>query len=74
MNAFLQEHISGMRIVQIFNAEKKEMSKFDEINGRYRKANLDAIYAYAIFFPFVEIISAAALGLMVWYCFVFLIH
>jgi ATP-binding cassette, subfamily B, multidrug efflux pump len=67
MNAFLQEHISGMRIVQIFNAEQKELNKFNAINKRYTQANLDAIYAYAIFFPFVEIISAAALGLMVWY-------
>jgi ATP-binding cassette, subfamily B, multidrug efflux pump len=67
MNAFLQEHISGMRIVQIFNAEHKELNKFNAINKRYTQANLDAIYAYAIFFPFVEIISAAALGLMVWY-------
>ncbi len=67
MNAFLQEHISGMRIVQIFNAEAQEREKFKAINHKYTQANLRSILAYALFFPFVEIISAAALGLMVWY-------
>jgi ATP-binding cassette subfamily B protein len=67
MNTFLQEHISGMRIVQIFNAEGQEREKFRTINRAYTGANLKAIFAYAVFFPFVEIISAAALGLMVWY-------
>ena len=67
MNAFLQERITGMRIVQIFNAEAAEMKKFRAINREYTQANLDAILYYAIFFPVVEIISAAALGLMVWY-------
>jgi ATP-binding cassette, subfamily B, multidrug efflux pump len=67
MNAFLQEHISGMRIVQIFNAEAQEREKFKEINRSYTGANLKAIFAYAVFFPLVEIVSAAALGIMVWY-------
>jgi ATP-binding cassette, subfamily B, multidrug efflux pump len=67
MNAFLQEHISGMRIVQIFNAEKQEQARFKAINRAYAGANLKAIFAYAVFFPLVEIVSAAALGLMVWY-------
>ena len=67
MNAFLQERITGMRIVQIFNAEEKEMEKFKSINRKYTQANLDAILYYAIFFPVVEIISAAALGLLVWW-------
>ncbi|MDX1942877.1 MAG: ABC transporter ATP-binding protein [Saprospiraceae bacterium] len=67
MNAFLQERISGMRTVQIFNAEKQEAEKFRAINREYTKANLDSILYYAVFFPVVEIISAAALGLMVWY-------
>jgi ATP-binding cassette, subfamily B, multidrug efflux pump len=67
MNAFLQEHITGMRIVQIFNAEKQEAEKFKIINRAYTDANLKAITAYAVFFPIVEILSAAALGLMVWY-------
>lgn len=67
MNAFLQERITGMRIVQIFNAEKDEMRKFKKINRDYTQANLDSILYYAVFFPVVEIISAASLGLMVWW-------
>jgi ATP-binding cassette subfamily B multidrug efflux pump len=67
MNAFLQERISGMRIVQVFNAEEKELEKFKNINRKYTQANLDAILYYAVFFPVVEIISAAALGLLVWW-------
>ena len=67
MNAFLQEHITGMRIVQIFNVEPQEREKFRQINRSYTGANLKAIFAYAVFFPLVEIVSAAALGLMVWY-------
>lgn len=67
MNAFLQERITGMRVVQIFNAEKQEAEKFRAINREYTQANLDSILYYAIFFPVVEIISAAALGLMIWY-------
>lgn len=66
MNAFLQERISGMRIVQIFNAEKQEMEKFKNINRNYTQANLNAILYYAIFFPVVEFISALALALMIW--------
>jgi len=67
MNAFLQERISGMRIIQIFNAEEQELAKFNEINRAYTGANLKAIFAYAVFYPVVEIISAASLGLMVWW-------
>ncbi len=67
MNAFLQERISGMRIVQIFNSEREEMDKFKTINRDYTQANLDSILYYAVFFPVVEIISAASLGLMVWW-------
>lgn len=67
MNAFLQERISGMRIVQIFNSEQEEMDKFKKINRDYTQANLDSILYYAVFFPVVEIISAASLGLMVWW-------
>jgi ATP-binding cassette, subfamily B, multidrug efflux pump len=67
MNAFLQEHISGMKVVQIFHAEEQEMVKFREINGQYRKANIKAIWAYSVFFPVVEVLTAAAIGLMVWY-------
>lgn len=67
MNAFLQERISGMRIVQIFNVEKASMLRFKIINKEYTKANLDSVLYYAVFYPVVEIISAASLGLMVWW-------
>lgn len=67
MNAFLQERITGMRIVQIFNAEEKELQKFKTINDDYTKANLDSILYYAIFFPVIEILSAISLGLLVWW-------
>jgi len=67
MNAFLQERISGMRIVQIFNAEEKELDNFKKINDEYTQANLNSILYYAVFFPFVEILSAASLGLLVWW-------
>ena len=67
MNAFLQERITGMRILQIFNAEENEMEAFKKINRDYTQANLDSILYYAIFFPVVEILSAASLGLMVWW-------
>lgn len=67
MNAFLQERITGMRIVQVFNAEKREANKFKAINRDYTQANIDSIFYYAVFFPAVEIISAISLGLMVWW-------
>jgi len=67
MNAFLQEHISGMKVVQIFGAEEREFGKFRKINEQYRKANIKAIWYYSIFFPVVEILTAAAVGLVVWY-------
>jgi ATP-binding cassette subfamily B protein len=67
MNAFLQERLSGMKVVQIFNAEAQEMEKFKKINRSYTQANLDSILYYAVFFPVVEVISAASLGLMVWW-------
>ena len=67
MNAFLQERISGMAAVQAFNAEAQEAAKFKRINRAYTQANLNAIFYYAVFFPVVEILSAASLGLMVWW-------
>ncbi len=66
MNSFLQERITGMRIVQIFNAEKQEAQKFKDINRNYTSANLDSVLYYSIFFPVVELISAISLALMVW--------
>ncbi len=67
LNAFVQEHITGMLVVQAFSAENREFGKFRSINKDHRKANIDAIFAYSVFFPVVEIILAISLGLMVWW-------
>jgi ATP-binding cassette subfamily B protein len=67
INAFLQEHITGMPVVQLFNREEKEMRKFDEINEAHRKANIDTIFYYAVFYPAVEIIGSIGIGLIIWY-------
>ncbi|MBP7477758.1 MAG: ABC transporter ATP-binding protein [Chitinophagales bacterium] len=65
MNAFLQEHISGVKITQIFHAEEKEASKFDKINVEHRQANIEAIWHYSVFFPALELVLAVSLGFMV---------
>lgn len=67
LNAFAQEHITGMYIVQAFAAEKREGSKFNEINKEHRNANIKGIFAYSVFFPVVEIILAMSQGLLVWW-------
>jgi ATP-binding cassette subfamily B multidrug efflux pump len=67
LNAFVQEHIVGMSIVQLFNREKAELKKFEVINDRHRKANIRSIWYYSIFFPVIEILSAISIGLAVWY-------
>ncbi|RPE14040.1 ABC transporter ATP-binding protein [Chitinophaga lutea] len=67
LNAFVQEHITGMLVVQAFSSENREFGKFRNINKDHRKANIDAIFAYSVFFPVVEIILAISLGLMVWW-------
>ncbi|MFT4545551.1 MAG: ATP-binding cassette subfamily B multidrug efflux pump [Bacteroidia bacterium] len=67
LNAFLQEHITGMHIVQVFNREKKEMERFQEINAQHRDAHIRSIWYYAVFMPVVEILSATSLGLIVWW-------
>lgn len=67
LNAFVQEHITGMYVVQAFAAEKREAARFREINKEHRDANIKAIFAYAVFFPIVEIIVALSTGLLVWY-------
>ncbi len=67
MNAFLQEHISGMPIVHIFNREEEEARRFAEVNKKLRKANLNSVTYYSIYFPVMEIIIALSLGLLVWY-------
>jgi len=67
LNAFVQEHITGMAIVQAFSAEQREAAKFNKINREHRNANINAIFAYSIFFPLVEIILAVSTGLLVWW-------
>ncbi len=67
LNAFVQEHIIGMNIVQIFNAEKQEYKKFKTINQRHLKANLKAVLYYSIYFPVAEVLAAMAIGFLVWY-------
>src|SRR5579859_4419651 len=67
LNAFVQEHITGMAIVQAFAAEKREEVKFRKINREHRNANINAIFAYSVFFPVVEIILAVSTGLLVWW-------
>lgn len=67
LNSFVQEHITGMNIVQIFNSEKRELEKFKEINREHRKANINSVLYYAIYFPVAEVIQAAGIGLIVWY-------
>ena len=67
LNAFVQEHISGMQVIQAFNAEKKEQNQFEKINRHHRDANISAIFAYSVFFPVVEIILAFSMGLLVWF-------
>ena len=67
LNAFVQEHITGMSIVQAFAAEKREQEKFSEINKEHRDANIKAIFAYSVFFPVVELVSALSVGLLVWW-------
>ncbi|SEW16092.1 ATP-binding cassette, subfamily B [Chitinophaga sp. YR573] len=67
LNAFVQEHLTGVAIVQAFSAEKREFAKFKTINKEHRTANVEAIFAYSVFFPIVEIILAISLGLMVWW-------
>lgn len=67
LNAFLQERITGMLVVQLFNREKAEYKRFKEINSELNDANLDNVFYYSVFFPVVEVISSAALGLLIWY-------
>ncbi len=67
MNAFLQEHITGMQIIHINNREGEEMNRFKLINKDLRKANLNSVKYYSIFYPVVEIISALGIAVLVWY-------
>ncbi|MDV3308110.1 MAG: ABC transporter ATP-binding protein/permease [Cyclobacteriaceae bacterium] len=67
LNAFVQEHITGMNIVQIFGSEKTEYEKFKAINNDHRQANLRSVLYYSVYYPVAEIIAAAGIGLLVWY-------
>jgi len=67
LNTFVQEHITGMTIVQLFGAEKREYDKFTAINDTHRKANVRSVWYYSIYFPVAEVIGAAGTGLLVWY-------
>lgn len=67
LNAFVQEHITGMAIVQGFSAEDRELAKFNKINKDHRNANIKAIFAYSIFFPIVEVVLAVSTGILVWW-------
>jgi len=67
LNAFVQEHITGMQVVQAFAAEDRELNKFKKINKDHRNANIHAIFAYSIFFPIVEVVLAISMGLLVWW-------
>jgi len=67
LNAFVQEHITGMQVVQAFAAEDREMNKFKKINAEHRNANIKAIFAYSVFFPVVEVVLALSTGLLVWW-------
>jgi ATP-binding cassette subfamily B protein len=67
LNAFVQEHIVGMSVVQIFNREEREKAKFSAINREHRRAHIRSIWAYSIFFPVVEILSAVSLAFLVWW-------
>ena len=67
LNTFLQEHISGMKIIQLFHREKQEQSNFEAINLRHREAHIKSVWYYSIFFPVVELMSATSVGILVWY-------
>jgi ATP-binding cassette subfamily B protein len=67
LNAYAQEHLSGMSVVQAFAAERNEFNKFKAINKQHRNANINAIFAYSVFFPVIEIVLALSIGLVVWF-------
>lgn len=67
LNAFVQEHLSGMLVVQAFHREKAELEKFKEINKAHMDANIKSIWYFSIFLPIIEVLSAVSIGLVVWY-------
>ncbi|BBM71559.1 ABC transporter ATP-binding protein [Rhodothermus marinus] len=66
LNAFLQEHIGGMKIVQLFNREAEELRRFREINDAHRQAQIKTVFYFALFWPAVQLVSDTALGLVLW--------
>jgi len=67
LNSFVQEHINGMAIVQLFSKEEREREKFKDINAAHRDAYIETIFYFAIFWPLVEIIASLAMALVIWY-------
>jgi ATP-binding cassette subfamily B multidrug efflux pump len=67
LNTFVQEHLTGMSVIQIFNREQPEMKKFEDINRLHMKAHIKSVWYYSIFFPVVELLSATSIGLLVWW-------
>src|SRR3970282_1070363 len=67
LNSYMQEHITGMSVIQIFNKENDEFKKFSSINNDYRSTNIKSIFYYAVFYPGVELLSAITVGLIIWY-------
>jgi len=67
LNSYMQEHVTGMSVVQIFNKENHELEKFAAINSDYRQVNIKSIFYYAVFYPSVELLSSIAIGLIIWY-------
>ena len=67
LNAFMQEHVTGMSVVQIFGREAEEQRRFEAVNDAHRRAHIQTVYYYALFYPVVDIIASAALGLVVWF-------
>lgn len=67
LNSFVQEHITGMSIVQIFNSETREYEKFKDINREHRRSNMKSVLYYSVYFPVAEVIQALGIGLLVWF-------
>ncbi|MDQ7817640.1 MAG: ABC transporter ATP-binding protein [Melioribacteraceae bacterium] len=67
LNSYMQEHVTGMNVVQMFAKEKKELDKFSSINNDFKAANIRSVFYYAIFFPFVELLSAVSISMVIWF-------
>lgn len=67
LNSFVQEHVTGMLIVQLFNREGVEMEKFEQLNKKHRNAHIRTVWAYSVFYPIVELLSAISLAALVWW-------